>query len=439
MIVFEYILLKIVKDFFSSSIVSKVTIQTFWQLLAKLISSFATLILLGIITRNFYESGTGIYTLSSTTISFIYLAIDFGINAHLVSEIIRNKNYGEWQEVLGSRVILVTLLLLIIDLMFLLIPGINELFRMSVLIGDISALGYSLFITSQVVFQVEGRFDLYFISSLVASLFTLALTIIIIYLTRFIPGLFIATAFSWGVAGLLSLILVKRYVKIKPLFNINFLKSLLLNVWPISTTMVLNTIYFRADSFILSFDKSFSVVGIYNLPYQLFQSAIVLPTFIMNSFYPHLAETFYIDKVKFERYLKRLVLIMIIISVSVMAFSYFLAAFIVHLISGRGFIPSPRILQILSFGFPAFFITSVFQWLLILLRRYKLMLLIYASGLFVNILLNVIFIPKYSYYASSWITVISEYLILFMQVLTLRIKNRLLIESVLSNFRIKMS
>jgi len=52
--------------------------------------------------------------------------------------------------------------------------------------------------------------------------------------------------------------------------------------------------------------------------------------------------------------------------------------------------------------------------------KYKSMFAIYLIGLIANISLNFMFIPTYSFIAASWITVISEYLILTLQVVSLR-------------------
>lgn len=94
-----------------------------------------------------------------------------------------------------------------------------------------------------------------------------------------------------------------------------------------------------------------------------------------------------------------------------------LSPFVVGIFIGGGFSESARALRILSFGFPAYFLSSLFMWILITKGSYKRMFLLYTLGLILNLILNFIYIPQYSYIAASWITVISEYAILIMQIM----------------------
>jgi O-antigen/teichoic acid export membrane protein len=59
------------------------------------------------------------------------------------------------------------------------------------------------------------------------------------------------------------------------------------------------------------------------------------------------------------------------------------------------------------------------MWVLMAKKLYKQLLLIYLIALIVNFFANWYFIPKFSYIAASWVTVVSEYLILLLQVLIL--------------------
>ena len=97
-----------------------------------------------------------------------------------------------------------------------------------------------------------------------------------------------------------------------------------------------------------------------------------------------------------------------------------IAPYLINILTGGGFLGASYSLQILSLGFPAYFLSSLLMWFLITKGKYKTTLLLYTSGCLINLILNFIYIPQYSFLAASWITVISEYLILIMQVITLR-------------------
>jgi O-antigen/teichoic acid export membrane protein len=73
-------------------------------------------------------------------------------------------------------------------------------------------------------------------------------------------------------------------------------------------------------------------------------------------------------------------------------------------------------LQILSISLPFFFLTSLFQWVLLLKNKVKILIFVYAFTMLINLVLNIIYIPMYSYFSSSVITVITEALVLLLMI-----------------------
>ncbi len=110
---------------------------------------------------------------------------------------------------------------------------------------------------------------------------------------------------------------------------------------------------------------------------------------------------------------------MLLISIIVAVGTYVLSPVVFKILSGEGFSDAVLSLKILSFSLPAFFVSALLMWVFVLLKKYKQVFYIYSFGLIINIFLNLIFIPKYSYMAAAYITGVSEYLILFLQILIL--------------------
>lgn len=159
------------------------------------------------------------------------------------------------------------------------------------------------------------------------------------------------------------------------------------------------------------------MVGVYNVAYQIFQAALVFPAYIMNGFYPIMLDTFHRDRKKFIDILLRSCLIMLGLGVLGTVTTLLLAPFVISLLAaGDSFNGSIVSLRILSLGFPAFFVSAVLMWTLVTMKKYRHMIAIYMIGLVVNVLLNLTFIPAFSYIASSYITDFSEYLILILQI-----------------------
>lgn len=397
----------------------KISEQTSWQIIGKAVSSLSTIFILGIVTRTYGEDGTGIFTLALTLLGLFYLAADFGINAHILPEFMKETSVN-FQKLFGLRMIWSVVLMIMAGGLVLVWPDDNPLFKRSILIGLLAIFFSATYTTTLTVFQSRLKYNLATLSSILGT----ATTLLIIYwisLNNFpLENLMWGHLLGWLVIAFTSLLLVKSFVQIIPKFDFSFIKTVFYQSWPISLTIILNLVYFRLDAFLLTFYRSFAEVGIYNLAYQIFQSALVIPAFIMNSFYPVMLAHFTADKRKFINLFKRALLLMAGLAILGTSLTLLISPWLIGLITAdSGFAGSAQSLKILSLSFPAFFITSTLMWLMILLKKYQTMLIIYLSGLIINVLLNALFIPAFSFMACSWITVFSEYLILTLQLIIL--------------------
>lgn len=374
------------------------------------------ILILSLVTRHFGADGTGVFTLALTFLGFFYLAADFGVNAHVLSKFIGEDFKKEWQKLLGFRLILAASLLVLVWVIALLWPGLNLLFRQSLLLGSLAIVASAIFSTANVIFQSKLKYGLSIISSSVNTLLAFGLVYLIVFLNLPLPFLLLAHALGWIICAVLASIFIKKDVIFKPLFDSQYISRLIKESWPISATLLLNVVYFRVDTFILTYFKTFTEVGIYNLAFSIFQTALVIPTFIMNSVYPIMLKAKQEDMKKFTSTLMWALILMISLSLVGVAITPFLVPWGISVITGgESFSGSVTALTILSLGFPAFFVSSVLMWVFITFKRYKSMLIIYIVGLIVNSILNLIYIPQFSYLAAAANTVIAEYLILFMQ------------------------
>jgi O-antigen/teichoic acid export membrane protein len=401
----------------------KISQQTFWQIIVKVITTVSGFIILGIVSRNYGPAGTGNFTLALTYLAFFYTLADFGFNAEVLRRI---KNLEsrvkdqELQKLLATRIIWSLLLMVLAAILVLLLPqSFNIDFRLSVLVGSLIILFYAINQTAQVSFQTNHRYDLDIPGTIIGvmagtiAIFFLALNNSPVYL------LILGYVLAWLIHSSLSLFFSKKWASLKPFYDLLYIKSLFKDSWPIAGTLVLNTIYFRADAFILSYYHSAAEVGIYNLAYQFFQALLVLPTFIMNSFYPMMLETFKNNLSHFNKKIKLAAIGLFFGSLVLSLITYYLSPFLINLIAKSGFEGSISALQILSFGFPAYFLSALLMWVMVTKKMYKSLLVVYGLGLIFNVVANLIYIPNNSYLAASVITGLSEYLILILQVVIL--------------------
>ncbi len=392
----------------------KIFQQTFWQAFFKVVTTSGGFVILGIVSRSYGEEGVGSFTLALTYLAFFYVLADFGFNGYILRRL-QGTGYSvqnEWRKLLGVRIlwgIFLTILAATLPLIFT--PGLVD-FKLAVLVGALTIFLNSLFFTAQALIQVNLKYEY---STWPVFLSAPAGVLLIFYLSSARAPVYLLTAgyvLSWLVYTGLLLALVRRIIKqLSPIFSKKYLVVLFQGSFPLAATIFLNVIYFRADAFILSFFKGSAEVGVYNLAYQVFQSILVLPTFMMNSYYPMMLKSGKTSKIA--------PLGLLILSLAILLTTYYLSPLIIKLITSTGFAGSVTSLQILSFGFPAYFLSALLMWIMVAKKMYKKLLIVYVLGLIVNIAANLYFIPQYGYIAASWITGLSEYLILGMQVVVL--------------------
>jgi len=400
----------------------KISQQTFWQALVKVITSIGGFIILAVVSRTYGETGTGDFTLALTYLAFFYIFSDFGFNALLLGRL-QGKNYSAlWRKLLGVR-ILWSLLLMILALFFVgLLPvsSFTPQFRMAVILGVTTIFFYSLNSTANGIFQAKLKYEFGAIPVLLSAPLGVISIILLAAYRAPVQLMILGYVLSWFIYGSSTFLLVSKFTKhITPIFDIQFSKKLFIGAWPLAATLVLNTLYFRVDAFILSFYHSSASVGVYNTAYQVFQAVLVLPTFIMNSFYPMMLQTLKLNLARFGHQIRLAVLGLVVCSMGILILIYLLSPLMIKLITGSGFVGSIDSLRILSFGFPAYFLSALALWIMVAKKMYKEMVTVYAVGLIFNIFANLSFIPQYSYLAAAWITGISEYLILTLQAVIL--------------------
>lgn len=392
----------------------KISQQTFWQIIGKAISVVSTVIILGLVTRRFGEEGTGVFTLALTYIAAFMLLADFGFNAHILRQI-RNSKFkirDKWRKLLGTRIVWAAVLMGISIIILPLFPIRGDLFKQLAILGSPIIFGAAIFISCNLIFQSRLRYDLSVAASSAGTVLNLLLVVWFVNANFPLVYLIFAQVLNWLLVVLLALIFSRKITQtIVPIFDISFSKKLIKSSWPIAATLGLNVIYFRADSFMVAYFKGLSDTGIYNIAYSIFQSALVLPTFIMNAYYPLM--------LKSQKEIRMMALGLGLIAASATVVTFLVTPVVIGLLTGGGFLGSVQALQILSTGFPAYFLSSLLMWILISKGRYKRLLLIYALGLVVNLILNFIYIPAYSFIAASATTVLSEYLILLMLLVSL--------------------
>ena len=391
----------------------KIAKNTFFQTLAKIFSSGTGFIITVLIARYFGVTGYGDFIKITSFVALFYLVVDFGINAIFLRE---DEKLAHFKDVFYLRLLMSFLIFVFTNLIALALPfssvmgiGFSSAVKLGIFIFSFTLFFQSIIYSTSAVFQKELKYNLYSYTVMFGSLINLILVLSIIILKGTILEVVLSYLAGCAATSVLGVVLARR--SIFPIsLNLIFSKKIILSSLPLGIMLIFNLVYFRVDTILLSLLKPSSDVGIYGLSYKFFDFLIALPLFLSNSLYPFLLEHKK-NMRKFYLLVWNYLLIFAITGVFLIIPFLFLSPLFTFI--RKDYALSVLPFNLLLFSLPVFFVTSLLQWTLITLGKQKLLMWVYFFSTIINVILNLIFIPKYSYVASAIITGVTELLVMF--------------------------
>src|SRR3989344_928505 len=395
------------------------------QVLGRFISSFSTFLITILLARSYGATGYGDFTKMSVYISVFYLIVDFGMNAAVLKKVHaqREQKEGLFSGLIILRSLLSALLIFISLAILSFLPydpwqneGFSPLVRFGIILLAPTILTQGLITSFNAVFQDALRSEQSTLSILVGS----TVTLLCVYFLGQSGAPLPITAFSFVVGGVVS-VLVAYFLSRKFLsfrlslghLNRPLLRGIILSSLPLGITLLFNTIHFRADILVLSVTRPTMEVGIYGLATKFFEFALAIPTFFMNAVYPLLLTSLHNnDKKQWSRMVRESALFLVSFSLLIVIAGYLFAPFLVYI--KDEFMASVLPFRILVFTLPLFFLSSLFMWILIAQGKAWRLVWIYGIAMVVNVVLNIIFTPRFGYIAAAAITGVSEGVVLLL-------------------------
>jgi len=383
--------------------------NTFYSVITSLGNLFL-LVLLILAGRQLGSIDYGIFTFALAFVFIFEIFTNFGLRGLSQRAVARDKKLST--KYFGN--ILVWQLLLSVIIFVILVLSINVLksspkTRLAVYILGFATILKSFKWTCQSFFRAFERFDL---ESLTICIERLALLVVgAIVLLR--GGGLIPFASVFVIIRIFDLILTFvilnwKVVKIVPQFDFNFLKELQLRALPFGFFSIIIVLYSYVDTVMLSFLSTDAAVGWYNAAYKIYEGLTVFPSIICAVLYPRLSQFFILSKKAHLALSLKGAKYMLIISLPVLVCGIILSNNIITTLFGEEFQNSIIVLQILFLGVLIVFQIWLFQTILNSIDKQKVVMYISLIGLVINISLNLLLIPRYTFKGAAVTTVLSE-------------------------------
>ena len=264
-------------------------------------------------------------------------------------------------------------------------------------------------------FQAHEKIKYQAITNIIITVLTFIFIIVVIVTDYGLLGI----AFAYILANIIALIYAiyairKHIIKPKLAFDFAFYKVLLKAGIPFALTGLFYTIYYSIDIVMITQFASTYDTGLYNSAYKLISVLTLFYSIYSSVIFPVMTKLFKDEKdllhFSFVKSIKYLSLVTIPIAVFTSLYGYDLIG-----IYGAEFIEAGGVLKVLIWTVCFLFVNGACSLILNASHEEYSVTKIYSIAAVFNVVLNLILIPKYSVYGASVATVLSEILILILE------------------------
>lgn len=383
-------------------------------LTSQIISYIFTFFLTIYIARYLGTEGFGILSFALAFTGMFSVLADMGLNTFMIREVSRDLSardkYVSNIFVIKTLLAVLTLFLIVVTINLLNYPPetilVVYILALNIIFNSISGIFNS-------TFQAYQKMEWQSLGTILNSTLLLAAVLITIYLNLDVVAF--ASCYLLVSAVVLSYSFIIYIWKFNlPNFQVDFSfwRPTLGEAWYFGLIGIFSTVYVWIDTIILSFFQGNQAVGIYNAAYRLVLVYLFIPTVFNMSIFPVMSQFFINAPDSLKKTVEKYFDFMVIIGTPLAMGTTVLASEIILLIFGAQYLGSIIALQILVWSSLFIFLNSPLVQLMASIDRQQTLTRIVAICMVVNIVLNLIFIPRYSYLAASIITVITEFLVL---------------------------
>ena len=222
---------------------------------------------------------------------------------------------------------------------------------------------------------------------------------------------FVFAAFAEALLVALSLLFIykKKVGQIlhKRLPDFILAKKLLIDSWPLILSGLAISVYMRIDQIMLGQLSNDQAVGIYSAAVRISEIWYFIPLIIVASVFPSIIDSKKKDEKTYIARMQKLFDLMILLSLAVVIPLSFLSTVIINILFGPDYVSSAAILKIHIWASVFVFMgTAGSKWFLIENRQILHFQRTFL-GAIINILLNLLLIPKYNAIGAAYATVIA--------------------------------
>jgi O-antigen/teichoic acid export membrane protein len=399
--------------------------NTFWLLMQRAGGRVLTLLLMIYLARNLGSLSFGKLSFAISFTSLFLILSDLGVTTLTIREIARDKGRGPAyvgnSATLKLFLSIFTFLVISISISFMKVPS-DTRFVIYLIGACIIFENMGAFFGG--IFQAYEKMKYITICEIIEKIFLLSLTFVLVRLGY---GL-ITVGLIYFLSGIFYFLLnmgftYRKFLRPQYKIDMRFWRKSLKEAIPLAIVALISMIYYHTDIVMLGKMKGEEVAGWYGVSYHLFFALATIPGAFLSAIFPVLSRFFKesgeLLKMAFYKSFKVLVGAGIPASVG----SFLLSEKIILFLFGPQYQNSIVALKILSFLIVFSYLNGLAGYFLTSINRQALTAKIIAATTAINIFINFILIPRYSYIGAAYATVVSE--ILFFALFFLKVRKEI--------------
>ena len=397
------------------STANKIFTNTLWQVVIRIVNVLIGVFSLALVTRMLGQTGFGYYTTIFAFVQIFAILADLGLYMAMLREISASQDKVSENKIINN---IFTIRLVSSLVMLLLIPLVIQFFPYDGVVKTGAIFFMGTFFFQTLITTLTAVFSKYLDMAKVAIVDLVNKILyagFLVYL--FIYG-FSLSAILWGnsltmaISFVLLLFFFKRYGRLALAWDFTYWKIVFYRSWPLAITVVLNLLYFKADTLVLSAYRPPAEVGLYGAPYRVLEVMATFPHMFMSLILPIFTAHWIAKKSQeLKQSFQHNFDFFSILAIAMLFSTWLVSRPLMIKLSGDDFAASGPILDILIVATVAIFFGTLFIYMVVAIDAQRQMIKYFFYAAVIALVGYFIFIPRYSYWGAAYMTLLVEWLI----------------------------
>jgi len=218
-------------------------------------------------------------------------------------------------------------------------------------------------------------------------------------------GFVYAAIIAAFIPAIIGSVWAARRIRLRPLFQWAHWKTMVKTSIPLGMIQIVNLLYYKVDTVMLSVMRTPREVGLYTIAYGIIDVIVTIPSMFMTSLMPSLAVA---DTERLQQLVRRAFYILSFLAIPIGVGGILLRRDIILLISSDQFVAAAVPFAILVLGAGFSYLNAAFGFASVAVNKQSRLLKISIITLVLNILINLFTIPHFGVAGAATATLITE-------------------------------